>query len=266
MPNSTKPEPYRWLAEYYDEIFGVYRAQFHNPRMKILGRILPRERSVCDLAGGTGETALDFARRGIDTYAVDLSPTMCRVACQKAEQERLPIQVLQADMRCFRLAHPVDLITREADALNHVALRSNLRRVARAASRALRPGGYFLCDVNNARGFKRYWTGNVGIEKPAVMLVMRNDHAGNALRARIDVERFIRERGLGKDGHLWRRHHERVEEVCWRREEIQHAMRDAGFDRLRSWDAKPFLGANPLVTRRCHTFYLAQKSQCEAGY
>lgn len=260
MPHPAKPEPYQWLAEYYDEIFGAYRSQFHNSRMKILGHILPRVKSACDLACGTGETALEFARKGIDTFAVDLSPTMCRVACQKAEREQLPVQVLQADMRSFRLPHRVDLITCEADALNHVPLRSDLGKVARAVSRALQPGGYFLFDVNNARGFKRYWTGNVCIEKPAVMLVMRNGHAGNALRAWIDVEWFIRERARGAR-ELWRHHHERVEEVCWTREEIEHGLRDAGFDRLRWWDAKPFLANNPLVTRGCHTFYLARKTR-----
>lgn len=262
MSHHTMPEPYHWLAEYYDEIFAPYRAQFHKSRTTILGRILPRVKSACDLACGTGETALEFARKGIDTFAVDLSPTMCRLACEKAERQRVPLQVINADMRRFRLPNPVDLITCEADALNHVPLRSDLRKVAGAVARALRPGGYFLFDVNNARGFKRYWTGNVCIEKPSVMLVMRNGHSRDALRAWIDAEWFIREHANGKGSHeIWRRHHERVEEVCWSRQEIQRYLREAGFDRLLAWDAKPFLGSNPLVTRGCHTFYLARKAR-----
>ena len=248
-----KLEPYRWLSEYYDQVFTPGRSPVVKARKKILRHILPRVRSMCDLASGTGETALEFARRRVETFAVDLSPTMCRLANQKAMRERLPVHVKLGDMRSFRLAREVDLVTCESDALNHLSGKSELAKVAKAVARALRPGGWFFFDVNNAAGFRRYWTGNVWVEKPAVLLVMRNGHSRNAQRAWSDVELFIR------DGRRWKRQHERVEEVCWSRDEIQRALRSAGFGSLRSWDAAPFFHGNSPVTRGCHTIYLAQK-------
>lgn len=253
MPQITRP--YRWLAQFYDEVFVPYRSPLARARSRLLRHILPRVKSACDLACGTGVTALAFARRGIDTFAVDLSPVMCRLASEKALRARLQVQVIQSDMRNFRLFHPVDLVTCESDAINHVPLKSDLRRVARAVARALRPGGYFLFDVNNARGFERYWKGNVWIEKPGIVLVMRNGHSQDSKRAWSDVEWFIRER----EG--WRRHHERVQEICWTHDEILKTLRAAGFDRLRAWDAAPYFIDNPLVTRGCHTIYLARKAK-----
>ena len=252
-PEHKEPEPYRWLAEYYDEVFTPSMAPLRRARKKLLGRILPQVKSACDLACGTGATALEFARGGIETFAVDLSPVMCRLTCEKAMRERVPVQVIQGDMRSFRLPHAVDLVTCESDALNHVGMRSDLQLVVKAVARALQPGGYFLFDVNNARGFKRYWTGNVWLEKPGVLLVMRNGHSKDARHAWSDLEWFVRE------GERWRRRHERVEEVCWTRREIEHAMRGAGFDWLHAWDAAPFFSGNEMVTRGCHTFYLARK-------
>ncbi len=164
MPHQIRP--YQWLAQYYDEVFTPHRSPLQRARNKFLRRILPGVKSARNLACGTGVTALALARRGIETFAVDLSPVMCRLTCQKALREKLPVQVIQADMRSFRLPHQIDLITCEYDAINHVPLRSDLRRVASAVARSLRPGGYFLFDVNNARGFKRYWTGNACIERP----------------------------------------------------------------------------------------------------
>lgn len=262
MPQHAEPEPYQWLAEYYDEVFSPHRTPFQIARNKFLGRILPRVKSACDLACGTGATALICARRGIETFAIDLSPAMCRLTCEKALRERLPVQVIQDDMRSFHLPHMVDLITCESDALNHVPVKADLRKVAKAVARALRPGGFFLFDVNNAKGFRRYWTGNVCIEKPGVMLVMRNGHSTKATRAWSDVEWFIRERsaGEGEEGEHWQRHHERVEEVCWTREEIWRYLSEAGFDRLRAWDAKQFYRNNPILTRGCHTIYLARRA------
>lgn len=156
-----KPEPYRWLADYYDVVFPPNESPMRRVRDTVLKDIMPSVRSACDLACGTGETALAFASAGIETFAVDVSPTMCRLVREKVARERLVVEVIPGDMRSFRLPHAVDLVTCESDALNHVGTKGDLMRVARAVARALRPGGHFLFDVNNAHGFKRYWTGNV---------------------------------------------------------------------------------------------------------
>jgi SAM-dependent methyltransferase len=188
-------------------------------------------------------------------YAVDLSLLMCRLAREKADRARLPLRVFRADMRSFRLPQAVDLVTCEYDALNHVPRRADLRRVARAVVRALRPGGHFFFDVNNSLGFERYWSGTVWFEKPGVAAVMRNGHTRQADRAWSDITWFIRDRSC------WRRHHERVEEVCWSASEIRRTMRKAGFDQVRAWDSAPFFKDNPPICPGCRTFYLARKSR-----
>lgn len=248
-------KPYRWLARYYDELFSAFRTPFDVARELLLGRILRQVQIACDLACGTGTTALILARRGITTYAVDLSPLMCRLAREKAERARLPVRVLRADMRSFRLPQAVDLTTCECDALNHLPRRVDLRKVAVAVARATRPGGYFFFDVNNSLGFRRYWSGTIWIEKPHAVVVMRNGHNPRADKAWSDVEWFIR------DGSYWRRKHERVEEVCWSSGEVRRIFREAGFEWMRAWDAATFFKGNPLVGPGCRTFYLARKSQ-----
>jgi SAM-dependent methyltransferase len=245
--------PYRWLAQYYDELFSSLRLPINAARERVLGRILPHVETACDLACGTGTTALILARRGIKTYAVDLSPLMCRLAREKARRARLPICVLRGDMRSFRLPKSVELITCEWDALNHVPRQADLLMVAKAVERALRPGGHFFFDVNNSLGFERYWSGTVWFEKPGMVVVMRNGHNRQANRAWSDIDWFIR------DGSCWRRRHERVEEVCWDTDEIRRVFQKTGFDLLGAWDAAPFFKDNPLIGPGCRTVYLARK-------
>lgn len=257
-------KPYRLLACYYDELFPPVRSPIDAARARILASILPRVESACDLACGTADTALNLASKGIRTYAVDAAPMMCRVARLKARHALLPVRVVPGDMRSFRLPQQVQLVVCEGDALNHLPRRAELGKVARAVSRALQPGGHFFFDVNNSSGFERYWSGTVCLERPGLVLLMRNGHSAAADRAWSDIDLFIQE------GTKWVRHQERVEEVCWDAAEIRDALEQAGFDRVRAWDAAPFFAAvadapqtgrkNRLVTRGCRTFYLARKA------
>ena len=255
MRETAINKPYRLLAKYYDEIFSSIRSPIDAARERVSSRIMPTVSDACDLACGTGTTALTFARIGITVYGVDLSPTMCRLTREKAELAGLPVHVVRADMRSFRLPKTVDLITCEFDALNHVPRKADLRKVAQAVARALRAGGHFLFDVNNSRGFERYWTGAFWVEKPGVVVVMRSGHSREADRAWSDVEWFVRQR------KLWRRYHERVEEVCWDTDEIRRTFQEAGFDQVRAWDAAPFFKDDPFVRRGCRTVYLARKAR-----
>jgi SAM-dependent methyltransferase len=247
--------PYRWLAEHYDEIFTFHAPFFAAARKRVLGPTLPRVRSACDLACGTGTTAVLLAGRGIRMFGVDLSPVMCRLARARARRAGVPLRVFRADMRGFRLPEPVDLVLCEFDALNHVARKSDLARVATAVARALRPGGYFYFDVNNRLALEKIWPGTMWFEKPGLVVVMRGSFERARERGRCVLEWFIR------DGRCWRRHRERVEQVCWTATEIRRTLRQAGFDQLRAWDATFFFRNDPRIRPGCRTFYLARKTR-----
>jgi SAM-dependent methyltransferase len=247
VPSDT----YRLLAKYYDHLF-EFRRPFEAARKKIVAPLLPNVNSACDLCCGTGELALTFARKGIDTFAVDLSPEMCRITREKAKRESQKIRVIRADMRDFHLPHPVDLITCEFDAINHVPRKQDLRRVLKSVFRALRPGGYFVFDVNNRLAFERIWSNTWFLDKDPIAMVMHGGHKPGTDRAWTDVEWFIRK------GKTWARFHEHVEEVCWNAAEISDALAGAGFDSVRSWDAAPMF--NDALTRPGNrTFWRARK-------
>ena len=251
----TSPHPtYKWLAHHYDEIFEPFRIPLDHARQTLLGPILPSVETACDLACGTATTALIMAGQGIRMFAVDLSPVMCRIARQKARAAGLPLRVIRADMRAFRLPRLVDLVTCEYDAINHIPHKTDLPLVAKSVARALRPGGHFFFDVNNLPAFQRYWSSTFWTERPGVALLMRGGVDAPRHRAWIDADIFSRE------GALWRRHHERVEEVCWNNAEIRGALRAAGFSRIRAWDSTPYFDSNSPVQPGCRTIYLARKS------
>ena len=253
MPEARANRPYARLAQYYDHFFTSHLPAYRRARERILGKIFRHTRRACDLACGTGTTAVELARRGIQVYAVDLSPAMCGLAREKARRAGSTVAVIRSDMQTFRLPERVDLITCEYDAVNHVPRKSDLARVARAAASALQPGGYFYFDVNNRRHLETNWPGAFCAEKRGVVMIMRGSYDRRRARGCVDFDWFVRERGR------WRRFEERVEEVWWSASEIRRALCAAGFTNIRAWDARTFSRGRERFPAGCRTFYLAQK-------
>lgn len=242
---------YHHLADSYDHFFDADRA-FTAARRKILAKILPRVTAACGLCCGTGTLAIRLAQRGIRMYAVDQSAAMCRHTRAKARQAGVRVTVSQKDMRGFRLPEPVDLITCEYDALNHVPRKADLVRVLRSVARNLKPGGHFAFDVNNRPAFEQIWAHTWMIDQDPAVLVMQGHHASGTDRAQVDVHWFVRR------GHAWRRHHERIEEVCWSEAEIRAALAAAGLTEVGTWDAAPFF-RNAFTRPGNRTFWLVRK-------
>jgi SAM-dependent methyltransferase len=244
---------YKLLATYYDQFFTFHVPWYRLARRRLLHAIFPQVRTACDLACGTGSTAVELARRGIKVYGVDLSPTMCQLARAKVRRANANVTIIQGDMRTFRLPEPVDLITCEFDAVNHVPRKSDLARVAHAVARALRPGGWFYFDVNNRLAFQKIWPGTPWFESRGAVMVMQGGYDQRRDRGWTQVEWFIRQKGG------WRRSRERVEQVAWTRAEVLEALRSAGFHHIRATDASALFRGNPGVRPGCRTLYVAQK-------
>ena len=245
--------PYELLAEYYDHFFdrtaGVQRA-----RRAVIGPLLRNVTSACDLASGTGSLAVELAGKGIRAFGVDLSPTMCSQARRKARAAKVPVRIIEGDMRTFSLPQTVDLITCEFDALNHVPRKSDLRRVLKRVARFLNPSGYFAFDVNNRPAFEQVWAHTWFLEEGPVALVMRGSHTAGSDRAALDLEWFVRTGARNS----WRRHQERVEEVCWSADEIRSALEQAGLQVVQTWDAAPFF-RDDFSQRGNRTYWLTRK-------
>lgn len=107
-----------------------------------------RYKSVLDLACGTGSSALPFARQGIFTTGIDLSPAMIEKALEKSAAEKLKnTEFFVQDLCQLKLPRLYDLAVLFQDGLNYLIGAEKLALAFKNVYRMVKPGGLFIFDL-----------------------------------------------------------------------------------------------------------------------
>lgn len=254
MPESAKRNvPYTRLAEFYDTLAAYAPPMNRHARHAMLKSVAPRITSACDLACGSGETALDLARDGLRVFAVDWAPRFCRTVRAKARAAKLDVTVVASDMRTFRLPEPVDLVVCEFAALNNLDQHAGLGRTFAAVKRALKPGGYFLFDVNSTLSFRTQVTPVQWVDTPSFKLVIHGQFRDGGRRATLELEWFV------PRGKAFVHEREVLHHVAWTDAEIRAALRMAGLELVRAADGVDVRPPMDGMTRGTDLYYLARR-------
>jgi len=254
--------PYGLLARFYDQIMGdLVPGMSRHAREKILAKEWRKIGSVLELACGSGATAVDLAKKGLDVEATDLSPAFVAQTRRRAKAAGVALRVSRGDMRSLprtvlrRLrARPVDLVLCEFSALNNLADRRDLAPVIRTAAQALAPGGLFLFDIDTPFSFKTKVATTMWEEKREFALLLRATVEPDCLNGRVDFDWFLpAQRGT------WRRAKETIHHVTWSEAEIRRALRAAGFKSAKTFDGVDVRPPMEGAVRGTDLYFLARR-------
>ncbi len=137
------------IADGYDEDL-AFGSEFQFDE-QIVADFIPSTGLVADLGCGTARALLPLVRRGNEGLAVDLSEEMLRIVAEKAQNEGLAIECLQANL--------VELEAIADQSIDHaICMFSTLGMIKGSANRKqfldhvyriLKPGGKFVVHVHN---------------------------------------------------------------------------------------------------------------------
>jgi ubiquinone/menaquinone biosynthesis C-methylase UbiE len=221
---------YRELASLYDYLVAEidYEGWF-DYMQEILNRLDYKPQSVADLACGTGETTIPFARQGLTTYGVDISKEMLEIAEKKLEKvgsDDLDIKYLEQDMKELDLPESVDLVVCYHDGMNYILSLTALHRVFSRVYENLNNGGYFIFDINTINRFREAAKEReiTVIDEEEKFLAWKTDYEEKTDIWTIELTGFIK---VKED--LYRRFEEVHREKDYSEGEVLATLRESGF-------------------------------------
>ncbi len=147
---------YKDLSPYYDDIFPAGQAQLKFFRQLFTDHGVSR---VLDLACGSGNYALEFARWGLTVVGIDYEQNMIKLAREKARKEGLTVDFRTGDMRKLEdIEGKFDAVVCIGNSLVHLLTDKDLLTALKQMKERLYHGGVLLLQTVN---YDRILKGNI---------------------------------------------------------------------------------------------------------
>jgi SAM-dependent methyltransferase len=227
-------KPYEKFAAAYDAIghdrFSVRMAEY---TLKVLQKFKAAPIDGLDLCCGTGSAIETLSDHGIMMSGLDGSKPMISVAHKKLAgrkvklyHQRLPkFDISTKDNRGRKTTHRFDLVTSFFDSLNYLTSERDLKATFLAVYRHLKPGGWFVFDMNTVHMLRTVFTGQqpyAGVNDK-VAWIIRNDPRNDGEFGNILITFFL------KEGRTWKRYDEIHRERAYSNATIKNLLTASGF-------------------------------------
>lgn len=179
---------------------------------------------LLDVACGTGNFSLEFAKRGVSVIGIDMSEDMLSVAKEKSAKQNADILFLSQKADEIELYGTVDGAVCCLDSVNHIVNYNELVRSFKRISLFLEKDCLFVFDVNTEYKQKNILGNNVFLlEEDNVFCVWDNFYDGAKKYTYINIDFFKR-----TDNGSYDRFSESFCERVYSHEQLTRALTAAG--------------------------------------
>ena len=220
----------------YDGFAPIYqRGQYLRFSQLLAESVLPEylaemgieARDLLDIACGEGSFAVEMSKMGYQVTGIDQSHQMIDLARKRNNTENATVDFQVEDMRSFAFYESFDLVTCFFDSLNYMLTIKDLQEVFENTYQALRPGGYFIFDMNTIYGLAVDWMREetyIQNEADDFIEIHRQSYDYENQIATMLITIFVQRR------RLWKRIEETHRERGYPIADIQFLLNETGFE------------------------------------
>jgi ubiquinone/menaquinone biosynthesis C-methylase UbiE len=225
MKSNSCSKAFTTIAPYYDKLMSFVNYPSWVAHIeKIIQLNNVQEKSIFDLACGTGVCLELWAEKGYTVIGLDRSFEMLRV-CKERLSGKGNVLLITGDMRDFRLARQVPVVTCLYDSLNYLLTDAELLACFRRVYEVLSDDGVFIFDMNTIHSLRDEW-GNNSFQRRDEGLFSVWTNTFNAMDNVSSLNITLHARRNGQELILYEFHQERG----YRLSVIEGLLREAGFD------------------------------------
>ncbi|MBQ9832402.1 MAG: class I SAM-dependent methyltransferase [Clostridia bacterium] len=189
---------------------------------------------IADVACGTGEFSVRFAKEGYRVIGSDISEDMLFIAAEKARSWAVNVPFICQDMRELALHRKVDVICAACDGVNYLQNDEDALAFFISAKRALKNGGMLLFDVSSEYKLANILACNTFAEEEAdCAYIWHNMYDEESRLVKMELTFF--EKIHGKDEY--ERFSETHIQRAYTQDELSELLQKAGFKDISVYDA-----------------------------
>ncbi|MBI2122329.1 MAG: class I SAM-dependent methyltransferase [Candidatus Sungbacteria bacterium] len=158
--------------------------------LKLTGKIgLTKSAEILDLACGYGTHAIALAKHEFNVTGIDTSEYFLKIARETSKKQKQKVQFSKKDMRTLSFKKRFNLIINMYTSFGYFAEESDNLLVLRKISRALKPKGFLLIDLNNlSQVFFQFYQNGASTGKNNIVSMFQNETLKNGKRLVIKKE------------------------------------------------------------------------------
>lgn len=220
--------------------------------LKLFEKFGKKPSLLLDLACGTGEFSVRFAKQGIEVIGADISEDMLSIAREKNEELENPVLFLCQPAEELDLYGTVDGAVCLMDSLNHITEPNTLKTALSKVSLFLEKDCLFIFDVNTAYKHKNVLGDNTFvIEEEDLFCVWQNRTDSQTLVTDIALDFFVAE------DDKYDRFSEAFSERAYSEETLTNLLQEVGLKPLAVFDDMSFEAPSEHSER---VFFITQKT------
>ena len=210
--------------------------------------------SILDVACGTGELSIRFAKEGWDVKGVDLSESMLAVAYEKSVDNKVSIPFYEQNMTELSGFEPQDCVAIFCDSLNYLHTEEEIIQTFRAVHESLKDGGLFLFDVHSIFKMSRvFMNATFTLMEEHVSYIWNCYPGEHPNSVEHDLSFFVQ---TTDESNLYERFDETHHQRTFSKEIYEKWLTDAGFLIEAIYGDEPF---NPYFEECERIFFVAKK-------